>query len=187
MHRIAPFIILLFAYLSLSANLETANVVLGISVAIGILYLLRPHRRDIRWKRIPKAVVAIVFYLLTLLRDVTRSGIQMVRIVLHPDLPLRSGIIALPPECDSEVGRALGAHAISLPPGELLIAPYGPAFFDLLSTWFYFPFAVIPATRDLVIPPEAIPVALVVQALAWDFSTLFCGNFSNSVLVEITL
>jgi multicomponent Na+:H+ antiporter subunit E len=49
------------------------------------------------------------------------SGIQVVKIVMHPKLPINPGIIAFAPECHSEIGRALAAHAISLAPGELLI------------------------------------------------------------------
>lgn len=45
----------------------------------------------------------------------------MVRIILHPKLPIKSGIIAIPSTSESELGRALSAHAISLPPGELFV------------------------------------------------------------------
>ena len=121
MHRILPFLVLLFTYLALSTSAGLPNLVLGTMIAIGILWLLRPQRLPVNWRRLPSAFLAMGRYVAALIRNVIRSGIHIAGIVLHPDLPIQSGIIAVPPECDSEVGRALGAHAISLPPGELFI------------------------------------------------------------------
>ena len=45
----------------------------------------------------------------------------MVRIILHPNLPIKSGIVAIRSGCQSDLGRAINAHAISLPPGELFV------------------------------------------------------------------
>jgi multicomponent Na+:H+ antiporter subunit E len=41
--------------------------------------------------------------------------------VLNPRLPLRQGIIAIPSGCQSELGTALSAHAITLTPGEMVV------------------------------------------------------------------
>ena len=45
----------------------------------------------------------------------------MARIILHPKLPIQSGIVGIRAASESELGRALSAHAISLPPGELFV------------------------------------------------------------------
>ena len=45
----------------------------------------------------------------------------MVLIILHPKMPVKSGIVAIPAGCQSEIGQAISAHAISLPPGELFM------------------------------------------------------------------
>ncbi len=121
MHRILPFALLLFTYLALSTSAGLLNLVLGSLIAMGILWLLRPRRLAANWRRLPSAFLSLGRYVTTLANNVIRSGIHISALVLHPDLPLKSGIIAVPPECDSELGRALGAHAISLPPGELFI------------------------------------------------------------------
>ncbi len=121
MHRVLPVLALLLTYLALSASVGIPNFVLGLIIAIGVLGLLRPKRLPVNWARLPSAFFALVKYLIALISNVILSGIQVTRIVLHPKLPIKSGIITVPPECDSEVGRAIGAHAISLPPGELLI------------------------------------------------------------------
>jgi len=121
MHIVLPFIILVFTYLSLSADFQTANIILGMVVAVGILALLRPRRTAVNWRQLPAAMKAVAVYTVRLLFNMFRSGIHMARIILDPKLPLKSGIVSIPPACTSNTGRALNAHAISLPPGELVI------------------------------------------------------------------
>ncbi len=121
MNHIIPILILLATYLALTPKVDAAQIILGFIIAMGIMALLRPSQRSVHWVRLPAAFVSAAVYLVVLIRNVTYSGLVVARIVLHPKLPLKSGIIAFPPECRSEIGRALGAHAISLSPGELLI------------------------------------------------------------------
>ncbi len=121
MHTIVSMFVLVFMYLALSANLQFSNLILGFVIAAGILSLLRIPRRHFKWKRLPPAFVALVKFIGMLLYNVTRSGVQMVLIILHPKMPIKSGIVAIPAGCQSEIGQAISAHAISLPPGELFM------------------------------------------------------------------
>ena len=121
MNRIIPILILLATYLALIPATDFWQIILGCIIAVGILGLLHPARRPVPWAQLPSAFLAAAIYLVVLIRNVIHSGLIVTRIILHPKMPLKAGIIAFPPECHSEYGRALGAHAISLPPGELLI------------------------------------------------------------------
>jgi multisubunit Na+/H+ antiporter MnhE subunit len=121
MHMLVPMIVLTFTYLALSANLQFSNLVLGLMIAAGILILVRMPRRPVRWSRLPAAFMALGTFIGLLLFNVTRSGLQMVRIILHPNLPIKSGVVAIPAGCESEFGLAVSAHTISLPPGELFV------------------------------------------------------------------
>jgi len=121
MHRALPVLALLLTYLALSASVGVPNLIIGLMIAIGVLGLLRPKRLPVNWTRLPSAFAALLRFMIALIRNVIISGLQVTRIVLHPKLPIKPGIIAAPPECDNEIGRAIGAHAISLTPGELLI------------------------------------------------------------------
>lgn len=121
MHTLIPMFVLVGTYLALSANLQFSNVLLGFVIAVGILILIRFPRRPVRWSRLPLALVALVTFFGMLLYNVARSSLQMVRLILHPKLPIKSGIIAIPAGCQSEFGRAVSAHTISLPPGELFV------------------------------------------------------------------
>ena len=121
MHIIFPTIVMVITYLALSANVAPVNVLLGVVFALGILAALRPGRFRINWRKVPGSLKAVAVYTVRLLFNMFRSGLRMARIILDPKLPLRSGIVAIPAGCKSDVGRALSAHAISLPPGELFI------------------------------------------------------------------
>ena len=121
MHTLIPILFLTFTYLALSENLQNDNIIFGIFIAVGILVLIRPPRRPVKWKRLPTALLSSVGYIFLLLYNMFRSGIQMTRIILDPKLPIQSGIVGIRAASKSELGRALSAHAISLPPGELFV------------------------------------------------------------------
>ena len=121
MYNLLLIVPLLLVYLELSSNFELSNVVVGLLIVSGILLLIRPRRRSMAWHRLPSAIVALIKYVVILAYDLIMSGIQVARIVLDPALPIQQGIVAIPSECESELGSALSAHAITLTPGELVI------------------------------------------------------------------
>ena len=114
---------LFIVYLALTGNAEPANLVVGALVAVGIS-LLRPKMNLplISPKRLPQFLWAGIRYIFVLAWDVIRGGISTARIVLDPNLPLNPGIIAIPSGTQSELGTALSAHAITLSPGEMVVA-----------------------------------------------------------------
>ena len=121
MHTLIPILFLTFTYLALSENLQADNIIFGIFIAVCILLLIRPPRRPVKWNRLPTALLSSVVYIVVLLYNMFRSGIQMTRIILDPKLPIQPGIVGIRAASKSELGRALNAHAISLPPGELFV------------------------------------------------------------------
>lgn len=121
MYYLLIIIPLLLVYLELSSNFEFSNIVLGLLIVTGITKLVRPRRRHTDWRRLPSAAVALVRYAVTLAYDLIASGVQVARIVLDPALPIKPGIVAIPSECESELGAALSAHAITLTPGEMVV------------------------------------------------------------------
>jgi hypothetical protein len=74
-------------------------------------------------------------------------------------------------------------------PGEALVRPFGPLFFDLAFPWTAVPFAVIPGSgsiaKDAPIPPNfPAPSNFVLQQFALHL-VLEAGNCSNSLEVVI--
>lgn len=121
MHYLAVTLLLVFVYVELSFNFEFSNLVVGLLIAGTITFLVRPRRGPIEWGRLPSSLWALVKYLAILSYDLIKSGVLVARLVLTPKMRLRQGIVAIPAECDSELGTALSAHAITLTPGELVV------------------------------------------------------------------
>ncbi|AOY59826.1 MULTISPECIES: Na+/H+ antiporter subunit E [Desulfococcus] len=112
---------LLVAYLVLSANLEPDNVILGTAIAAGVMALLPRLSGERKCTGFLTAVPAIVQYVGILGFDLLKSGIQVAGIVLSPEMPIQPGIVAVPSDCRSDLGRALSAHAVTLTPGQLVV------------------------------------------------------------------
>jgi multicomponent Na+:H+ antiporter subunit E len=112
---------LLPVYLALTANLEVSNLIVGALLTLFVAVLLPPMQRSINVARLPGALLALLQYIIVLMIELIRSGLQVARIVLSPSLPIRPGIIAIPSGTDSELATALSAHAISVTPGELVV------------------------------------------------------------------
>jgi multicomponent Na+:H+ antiporter subunit E len=109
-------------YLALTSNLEPGNLVIGLMLATALTLLLRPQPARLDWRRAPMALLALGRYAAVVIRDAWRSGIGVARILINPELPIAPGIIAVPSGCTSELATALSAHAITLAPGEMVIA-----------------------------------------------------------------
>lgn len=121
MYYSRAIVLLALAYLALTANLELSNIIVGLLLATGIILLLRPERRPVNLKRSLPAAIAFSRYVLVLVYDLLVSGIQVARIVLDPALPIKPGVVAIPSDCESELGTALSTHAITLTPGQMVV------------------------------------------------------------------
>lgn len=115
-------LILLLIYLAISDNVGVLNVVLGLLLAGAIALLIRPQARRPDWRRLPGAVLALGRYLLVLAWDLVAGGVQVARLAFSRKPDLAPGVVAIPTDCRSELSQALSMHAITLTPGEMVIA-----------------------------------------------------------------
>jgi multicomponent Na+:H+ antiporter subunit E len=121
MLRLYYFIPLWLIYLTLTADLSISNLLVGALVAGFITSLVHPSRGGLNLKRVPSAALALAQYILILAVDIVKNGVQVARIVLTPNMPIQPGIIAIPSLCQTPMGTALSAHAITVSPGELVV------------------------------------------------------------------
>ena len=98
------------------------NLFLGAFIAIFISFLFPPRSRPFDWSRVIPFLVGLVQYAWLVIVDMFKSAYNVARIVLDPKLPIRPGIIAIKTGCASELATALSAHAITLTPGEMVVA-----------------------------------------------------------------
>lgn len=108
-------------YIALTANAEPLNWLLGVLLAVGITALLRPELTTVNWRNVPIALWTGVKFVAALQWDLLVSSIQVARIVLQRDMPLRQGIFALPTGSEREAVAVLSAQAITLTPGEMVV------------------------------------------------------------------
>jgi len=108
-------------YIALTGNLDPGNMLLGLAIAIIVARLLHFQRGSVSWRRLPRALLALVRYLLLLAYDLVANGIQVSRVLLSRSMPIAPGIVAIPSNCQSNLATALSAHAITLAPGELVV------------------------------------------------------------------
>jgi multicomponent Na+:H+ antiporter subunit E len=114
---------LFLVYLALTGNVTSPNLVMGILVSLGISLLLpRIELPSFSFRRLPGFLWAGLRYFFVVAWDVLRGAYGTALIVLNPKLPLNAGIIAIPSGTKTELGTALSAHAITLSPGEMVVA-----------------------------------------------------------------
>lgn len=120
-YYLRAIVMLTAVYLALTSNLAWNNILVGLLLSVGIIYLVKPQLQNTSIRGIIPASVNLIRYIAILAVDMILSGIQVAIIVLTPTMPIRQGIIAIPSNCASEVGTALSAHAITITPGELVV------------------------------------------------------------------
>ena len=69
----------------------------------------------------PRALLRLPMYWLWLLKEVTRSSIDVARVVLSPSLPISPTMVELPTSKTSEAGRVVLGNSITLSPGTVTI------------------------------------------------------------------
>jgi multicomponent Na+:H+ antiporter subunit E len=121
MYYIRTWLLFTLIYLALTSNLEPLNLLTGGIVGVVVLTLIRPPLESMSPRNYPSSILGAGRYILILIYDLILSGIQIARLVLTPSLPIKPGIINIPSQCQSDLGAALSAHAITLTPGELVV------------------------------------------------------------------
>jgi multicomponent Na+:H+ antiporter subunit E len=120
--RYLPFVLFVTTiYLFLTSNLEWLNILFGVLIAIGTTLLLKPQVKPFSWRKIPVAIWAIIQYMAVLVYDIFQGGLMVAKLALSPKLDIKPAIISIPSGCETELAKALSAHAISISPGELVI------------------------------------------------------------------
>jgi multicomponent Na+:H+ antiporter subunit E len=114
-------VIAMLIYLALTMNLEISNIVVALLIGIGVSLFIKPGHINVSISQLPRSIVTFFVYVVLLILDVIRSGINVARIVLDPKLPIRPGVVAIKSGTKNELGTALSAHAITITPGEMVI------------------------------------------------------------------
>ncbi|MFN8378149.1 MAG: Na+/H+ antiporter subunit E [Anaerolineae bacterium] len=113
---------LAMAWVAIVGRLTAENLVVGFVIGL-LIVLVGPKPPPLKPRRVPGQLVALLLYILILLRDIILSGLDVARRVLSPDMKLKPGILAVDSQDEDRnaVVLALSANYLSLTPGELVV------------------------------------------------------------------
>jgi multicomponent Na+:H+ antiporter subunit E len=118
--RLIFWSILLFVlWLILSANLEIANIIIGIvvSFSISILYITLFEHSEFEFIH----PIWFLIYVFVLCKNLILSNIQIAKRVLSRDMKLSPAIVAVKTDLKSDWKKLLLANSITLTPGTLTL------------------------------------------------------------------
>jgi len=131
--RIVSAFILLFGFwLLLTYSLKADFVVVGVLftvLAIVFTFGKYPHRE---WLLNPVRLFWLAIYIPYFLYYCVKANLDVAYRVLHPDLPIRPGIIKVRTNLKSKLAKTFLANSITLTPGTLTVDIVGQ---DLYVHW----------------------------------------------------
>jgi multicomponent Na+:H+ antiporter subunit E len=114
---------LALGWMIVTTQFNPGGLLVGYLLSLLALLFIRPPVEPVVWRRLPKQLVALVAYTLTLFRDIFLSSLYVLRLALAPRLNLNPGVIQVPTQDpdQKEITAALSAHNITITPGELVV------------------------------------------------------------------
>lgn len=106
-----------------TSSLTPDSFLVGFIFASAILLMLKVNQAKITPRRLPDQIVALAIYTITLARDIFLSSVEVARVVMNPNLPLKPGILKVytQDQNESDFTAAFSAHGITITPGELVV------------------------------------------------------------------
>ncbi len=115
----------LFDWFHLAAGFLSAAAVAALTYRLQILEPEPPgprmHLARAPWPR-------LFLYLLWLLREVAKANIQVLRVVLHPRLPIDPVLVRFRAHLTSDLAKTILANSITLTPGTITVEVRGDEF-----------------------------------------------------------
>ncbi len=124
------FMTLFLFWVLLNGSTATDVLVVGAVAAFLIAIMFSDGLAVVSDLRVnPKALVTTLLYVPFFLKELIKSNINLAKIVLSPELPVKPGIVKVRTRLKSRMGRLLLTSSITLTPGTLTV--------DLVGEWIY--------------------------------------------------
>ncbi|MEW8626953.1 MAG: Na+/H+ antiporter subunit E [Candidatus Thiodiazotropha sp.] len=121
-HGIFLYLLVFGLWMLLAGNLNTAEMIAGLVVALVVTLASRPHLSILTGLIIsPTALLPLLRYLGTFSVALVQANIDMARRVLSPSLPLQPAVVEVETKLKSPLGRLILANSITLTPGTLTV------------------------------------------------------------------
>ncbi|MBD8016305.1 Na+/H+ antiporter subunit E [Microbacterium sp. APC 3898] len=109
---------LAFVWMFMTVSFSPAGFAIGFLVGLGIIILMR---RFFSYRLYTSRVWAVIFLILLFLKELLMSSIQVLRIVLKPNMNLKPAIFELETELKEDWEITLLSALITLTPGTLVV------------------------------------------------------------------
>ena len=122
MQKLILFVVLLGLWLLLVWQITAQDLIAGIVIALliavvfGSVFLVEPKRIFA-----PKRWLLFLFYVPYFLYYCIRANLDVAYRVIHPDLPIRPGIVKVQTRLKSDLAKTFLANSITLTPGTLTV------------------------------------------------------------------
>lgn len=133
---ITGWLLLFVFWMLLSFTCEPAHVVVGLVLSGFMSFLMvgkAPYRE---WLLNPVRLFWLVLYIPVFAYYCLKANLDVAYRVLHPDVPIRPGIVKVTTALKSKMGKTFLANSITLTPGTLTVDIVGQ---DLYIHWIYIP------------------------------------------------
>ncbi|MFC1683196.1 Na+/H+ antiporter subunit E [Candidatus Zixiibacteriota bacterium] len=120
--RIFQFLIIFILWLLLTWSLAPQEVIVGAVVSLFLSLILHQVFLQGTGKLAqPARYFWFLVYLPVFFYHVVRANLDVAYRVLHPEMPIRPGIVKVRTTLESDMGRAFLANSITLTPGTLTV------------------------------------------------------------------
>ena len=109
---------LAFVWMFMTVSFSPAGFAIGFLVGLGIIILMR---RFFSYRLYTSRVWAVIFLVLLFLKELLMSSIQVLRIVIKPNMNLKPAIFELETELKEDWEITLLSALITLTPGTLVV------------------------------------------------------------------
>lgn len=133
--RIIVFFLALICYLALTSFTDYQEIIAGVIVALLVAllagqFLLKTEGRKNIFLRIFKAIE----YLFRFIWEMTKANLHVAYLVLHPNLPIKPGIVKIKTKLTHGSAITVLANSITLTPGTLTV-DYNEKTSELYIHW----------------------------------------------------
>ena len=122
MKQIIYILIAFIFWMLFTFSLTLANILVGIVVAVlTVLILGRYFMEDVKKLLQPKRYFWFVVYLIVFIWECLKANFDVAYRVLHPDLPIKPGIVKVKTNLKTAVGKTTLANSITMTPGTITV------------------------------------------------------------------
>ena len=124
------FLIAFIFWMLLTFKIETPNIIVGLIVAlITSLVFGKSFLRNSKKFFQPQRYFWIIVYLFIFIWECIKANIDVAYRVLHPDLPIKPGIVKVKTTLKTDIGKTFLANSITMTPGTITV--------DIIDDDFY--------------------------------------------------